>query len=148
MTPVKEIQRLARETLEIEELRLGVDEAHCISEWGHDFRPEYLRLGAFAAELGHPTLLALTATASPPVRREIVERLGMEDPAVIVRGFDRPNLHLSVRRFSEEHGKEEALVEAVREAEKPGIVYIATRRASEELAGKLRGSSRSPTRAR
>jgi len=115
-----------------------VDEAHCISEWGHDFRPDYLRLGAFAAALGHPTILALTATASPPVRREIVERLGMEDPAVIVRGFDRPNLHLAVHRFSEEHGKTEALVEAVRAAEKPGIVYIATRRASEELAEKLR----------
>jgi ATP-dependent DNA helicase RecQ len=117
---------------------LVVDEAHCISEWGHDFRPDYLRLGAFAAELGHPTLLALTATASPPVRREIVERLGMEKPEVVVRGFDRPNLHLAVRRFSEEHGKERALVEAVREAEKPGIVYIATRRASEELAEELR----------
>jgi len=138
-------EQLAKEEV-LEELReakpslLVVDEAHCISEWGHDFRPDYLRLGAVAAELGHPTLLALTATASPPVRREIVERLGMEDPAVFVRGFDRPNLHLSVHRFSEEHGKEEALVEAVRGAEKPGIVYIATRRASEELAEKLRAA--------
>jgi ATP-dependent DNA helicase RecQ len=138
-------EQLAKEEV-LEELReakpslLVVDEAHCISEWGHDFRPDYLRLGTFSAELGHPTLLALTATASPPVRREIVERLGMEDPAVIVRGFDRPNLHLAVRRFSEEHGKEEALVEAVRETEKPGIVYIATRRASEELAGKLQAA--------
>ena len=136
-------EQLAKEEV-LEELRearpslLVVDEAHCISEWGHDFRPDYLRLGAFAAELGHPTLLALTATASPPVRREIAERLGMEDPAVIVRGFDRPNLHLAARRFSEEHGKGRALVEAVQAAEKPGIVYIATRRASEELAEALR----------
>lgn len=138
-------EQLAKEEV-LEELReakpslLVVDEAHCISEWGHDFRPDYLRLGAFAAALGHPTLLALTATASPPVRREIVERLGMEDPAVVVRGFDRPNLHLAVRRFTEEHVKERALIEAVREAEKPGIVYIATRRASEELAEALRGA--------
>jgi ATP-dependent DNA helicase RecQ len=136
-------EQLAKEEV-LEKLReakpslLVVDEAHCISEWGHDFRPDYLRLGTFAAELGHPTLLALTATASPPVRREIVERLGMEDPAVFVRGFDRPNLHLAVRRFSEEHGKERALVEAVQAAQKPGIVYIATRKASEELAEELR----------
>ncbi|HYZ29939.1 MAG TPA: DEAD/DEAH box helicase, partial [Thermoleophilaceae bacterium] len=73
-----------------------VDEAHSISEWGHDFRPDYLRLGAFIAEMGHPTILALTATASPPVREEIVERLKMRDPFVVVRGFDRPNIWLGV----------------------------------------------------
>jgi ATP-dependent DNA helicase RecQ len=138
-------EQLAKEEV-LEELAaakpslLVVDEAHCISEWGHDFRPDYLRLGSFAERLGHPILLALTATASPPVRREIVERLGMRDPAVIVRGFDRPNLHLAVRRFSEEGVKERALVEAVAAAPKPGIVYIATRRASEELAEALRAA--------
>jgi ATP-dependent DNA helicase RecQ len=116
---------------------LVVDEAHCISEWGHDFRPDYLQLGAFAERLGRPTILALTATASPPVRREIIERLGMRDPAQEIRGFDRPNLHFAVRRFTEAKAKEEALVAAVAEAPKPGIVYIATRRASEELAGAL-----------
>jgi ATP-dependent DNA helicase RecQ len=116
---------------------LVIDEAHCISEWGHDFRPDYLQLGAFAERLGRPTILALTATASPPVRREIIERLGMESPAQVIRGFDRPNLHFAVRRFSEAQGKEEALVKAVAEAPKPGIVYIATRKASEELAEAL-----------
>ncbi|HEX4307040.1 MAG TPA: RecQ family ATP-dependent DNA helicase, partial [Solirubrobacterales bacterium] len=116
---------------------LVVDEAHCISEWGHDFRPDYLQLGAFAERLGRPTILALTATASPPVRREIVERLGMRDPAQVIRGFDRPNLHFAVRRFSDATGKEEALVRAIAGAPKPGIVYIATRKASEELAAAL-----------
>jgi ATP-dependent DNA helicase RecQ len=119
---------------------LVIDEAHCISEWGHDFRPDYLQLGAFAERLGRPTILALTATASPPVRREIVERLGMRDPAQVIRGFDRPNLHFAVRRFSDATGKEEALVRAVAEAPKPGIVYIATRKASEELAEALQGA--------
>ncbi|HJZ37066.1 MAG TPA: RecQ family ATP-dependent DNA helicase, partial [Solirubrobacterales bacterium] len=116
---------------------LVVDEAHTISEWGHDFRPDYLQLGAFAERLGRPTILALTATASPPVRREIVERLGMRDPAEVIRGFDRPNLHFAVRRFTEAAAKEKALVEAVAAAAKPGIVYIATRKASEELAAAL-----------
>jgi ATP-dependent DNA helicase RecQ len=119
---------------------LVIDEAHCISEWGHDFRPDYLQLGAFAERLGRPTILALTATASPPVRREIVERLGMKDPAQVIRGFDRPNLHFAVRRFSDATGKEEALVRAVVEAPKPGIVYIATRKASEELATALQAA--------
>ncbi|MEA2494620.1 MAG: ATP-dependent helicase RecQ [Thermoleophilaceae bacterium] len=114
-----------------------VDEAHCISEWGHDFRPDYLRLGAFIAEMGHPTVLALTATASAPVRTEICERLHMHDPLVIVRGFDRPNIWLGVERFNEESHKRRALVEATQEAGKPGLVYAATRKSAEELAEAL-----------
>jgi ATP-dependent DNA helicase RecQ len=114
-----------------------VDEAHCISEWGHDFRPDYLRLGAFIAEMGHPTVLALTATASPPVREEIVERLHMRDPLVIVRGFDRPNIWLGVERFYDEAPKRRALVEATEQAAKPGLVYAATRRSAEELSSEL-----------
>jgi ATP-dependent DNA helicase RecQ len=114
-----------------------VDEAHCISEWGHDFRPEYLRLGAVAEELGRPPILALTATASPPVRTEIVERLGLDDPAIVVRGFDRPNLWLGVESFRDEDAKRERLLELVAEAERPGIVYAATRRGAEEVAEAL-----------
>jgi ATP-dependent DNA helicase RecQ len=114
-----------------------VDEAHCISEWGHDFRPDYLRLGAVIDELGRPTALALTATAAPTVRREIVERLRLDDPCVLVRGFDRPNLHLAVESFHAEREKLGAVVERVLAAESPGIVYAATRRGSEELAERL-----------
>src|SRR6185436_20375150 len=115
-----------------------VDEAHCISEWGHDFRPEYLRLGAAIEALGHPPVLALTATAAPPVRAEIVERLGLREPSIVVRGFDRPNLDLAVERFHEARHKDEALLDAVAAADKPGIVYAATRKRTEALAAALR----------
>jgi ATP-dependent DNA helicase RecQ len=116
---------------------LVVDEAHCISEWGHDFRPEYLRLGAAAEALGRPPILALTATAAPPVRDEIAERLGLRDPEVLVRGFDRPNIHLGVRRFQDADRKLRALREHIAGATPPGIVYVATRRAARELDGAL-----------
>src|SRR5215207_7301184 len=114
-----------------------VDEAHCISAWGHDFRPDYLRLGAVIEQLSHPPVLALTATASPPVREEIVERLGMRKPHVMVQGFDRPNIHLAVEGFSDADEKRAALIERVVAAPKPGIVYAATRRHTEEVAAAL-----------
>ena len=116
---------------------LVVDEAHCISEWGHDFRPDYLRLGSVIEALDRPVVLALTATAAPPVREEIEERLGMRDTELVVRGFDRPNIHLEVDRFHSESSHERALLERVAAAPKPGIVYTATRRSTEELAAAL-----------
>ena len=114
-----------------------IDEAHCISEWGHDFRPDYLRLGAVINTLGHPKVLALTATAAPVVREEIVKHLEMEDVEVFVQGFDRPNIWLEVRRFEDESEKEDALIDQVVRATKPGIVYVATRKNAEAIAEAL-----------
>ncbi len=110
-----------------------IDEAHCISEWGHDFRPDYLQLGPVIERLGHPVVLAMTATASEQVREEITQRLGMRDPEIFVHGFDRPNIYLRVDHFDTEDKKAEALVHRVRWAEKPGIVYVGTRKNAEEI---------------
>jgi ATP-dependent DNA helicase RecQ len=114
-----------------------VDEAQCISSWGHDFRPDYLRLGQAAQRVGRPPVLALTATAAPPVRREITERLGMRRPRLMVTGFDRPGIRLEVRRFLEEEERRRAVVERAAAEPKPGIVYAATRKDSEAYAGEL-----------
>ena len=103
-----------------------VDEAHLISQWGRDFRPDYLLLGAQADAAGAPVRLALTATAAPPVRQEIVQRLGLRDPAVVLGDFDRPHILLSARHVRTADDKEREIIAAARELRGPGIVYAAT----------------------
>jgi ATP-dependent DNA helicase RecQ len=117
-----------------------VDEAHLVSEWGEDFRPAYQRLGVVADELGRPPVLALTATASPLVRDEIVLLLGLRDPVLVVRGFDRPNIHLAVEWYDDEARKRAALVERVAADGRSGLVYTATRAATESIAVELRAA--------
>jgi ATP-dependent DNA helicase RecQ len=103
-----------------------VDEAHLISQWGHDFRPDYMMLGAQAEAVGAPVRLALTATAAPPVRQEITRRLGLRDPRIVIGDFDRPNIYLSVRRSLTVKEKQRRLADAAAEFDGPGIVYAAT----------------------
>ncbi|MFF9279118.1 RecQ family ATP-dependent DNA helicase [Streptomyces griseosporeus] len=114
-----------------------VDEAQCVSSWGHDFRPDYLRLAQAVRRLGRPPVLALTATAAPPVRQDIVERLGMESPRHLVTGFDRPNIRLEAHRHLDDGERRRAVVEQAAAGPKPGIVYAATRKDSEFYAGEL-----------
>ena len=115
-----------------------VDEAHCVSSWGHDFRPDYLALPSVIAALGRPRVLALTATASPRVRREIVEALRMAEPAVIVGEFDRPNIWLGSQLAADVAAADAQVLDLLREQVSGGsgtaIVYVASRRRSEELA--------------
>jgi ATP-dependent DNA helicase RecQ len=104
----------------------AVDEAHLISQWGRDFRPDYMLLGAQAEALGAPARLALTATAAPPVRSEIMRRLGLRDPVLVIGDFDRPHIQLSVCRTRTQPDKQQELVRAAGELAGPGIVYAAT----------------------
>jgi ATP-dependent DNA helicase RecQ len=125
---------------------LAIDEAHCISQWGHDFRPSYLRLGEVIERMRPSRVIACTATATPIVRREIQERLGLgsDRSAVILRGFSRPNLHLAVVESDNSAERRNLMLGALRDAlggptsPKGGaIVYAATRRSTESLAAAL-----------
>lgn len=127
------------------ELRVSlfaVDEAHCVSEWGHDFRPDYRRLADAARRCrradgseGRPPMAAFTATATPEVREDIVGLLGLVHPCVFVAGFDRPNIHLEVRRVSGDLEKREVLPDLVRG--RRALVYAATRKSAERAASVL-----------
>ncbi|HEX6533735.1 MAG TPA: ATP-dependent DNA helicase RecQ [Gemmatimonadaceae bacterium] len=116
---------------------LAIDEAHCISEWGHDFRPSYLRIREVRERLGAPPTVALTATATPEVRRDIVHQLALDHPETVITGFDRRNLHYHVVRTRTEADKDQALVAALREHEGLAVVYASTRKAVERIAGVL-----------
>nr|WP_245604318.1 ATP-dependent DNA helicase RecQ [Patulibacter minatonensis] len=118
-----------------------VDEAHCVSEWGHDFRPDYLRLSAVIEELGRPPVMACTATATPKVADEIVSRLELRTATRVRSGFDRPNLSFDVLPFDGQGSvakKKATLVAGVSDpANRPAIVYCGTRKSTEEVCDLL-----------
>ncbi|MEV4150777.1 RecQ family ATP-dependent DNA helicase [Amycolatopsis sp. NPDC049691] len=119
-----------------------VDEAHCVSAWGHDFRPDYLRLAPVIERLGHPRVIALTATAALPVRTDIVARLGLRDHREVLAGFDRPNLRLGVDPLPDDDDRHQAVITRTRAltadpATRPGLVYVTSRKDAETYAGEL-----------
>jgi ATP-dependent DNA helicase RecQ len=126
---------------QIGQARIGlfvVDEAHCVSQWGHDFRPDYFRLADAARHLGAEAIVASTATATPQVAGDIVRRLSLRDPVRVATGFDRPNLAFAVARPAP-HEKRPMIAELLRQEEAlPAIVYAGTRAGSEELRDHLR----------
>ncbi len=132
------LEALSHRTVDL----VAVDEAHCVSEWGHDFRPDYLRLPEVVERLGRPTVMACTATATRPVAAEIASRFGMRDPLQVRSGFDRPNLSFDVVALEGKgsQARRQALLEAglADPANRPAIVYCGTRRQTEEVAAELR----------
>ena len=122
-----------------------VDEAHLISEWGEDFRPDYLRLGAQAGALDAPVRLALTATAAPPVRERIVRRLGLRAPEVVIGDFDRPQIWLSVHHIRSAEEKQRQITQAASEFQGSGIVYAATHAGAEAARDTLAAAGQEVT---
>jgi ATP-dependent DNA helicase RecQ len=116
----------------------AVDEAHCLSQWGHDFRPDYLRLSEAVAELDHPQTAAFTATATPEVQKDVLGVLKLRDPLVSISGFERPNLSLNVI-LCEGHREKYDQLQRLVETHKTGIVYCATRKRVEEVSASLSG---------
>ncbi len=112
---------------------LAVDEAHCISEWGHDFRPDYARLGKFREQLGNPQTVALTATATPTVRRDVLQQLRLADPRVFISGFARPNLRFEVQQVGGNREKFQRLADFLRAVKGSGIIYASTRKKCVEV---------------
>lgn len=117
---------------------VAVDEAHCISEWGHEFRPSFRRIAAVTERLGHPQIVALTATATPRVRADIARQLRLRHPRVVVGGFDRPNLHYAAKRCRGDDEKGRAIVSELRALDAPAVVYASTRASVERIARQLR----------
>ncbi|HEU4338060.1 MAG TPA: RecQ family ATP-dependent DNA helicase [Nocardioides sp.] len=128
------------EVAAIEPTLVAVDEAHCVSSWGHDFRPDYLRLGELVEQLGSPRVIAMTATAALPTQQDIVDRLALRDALVVLTGFERDNIALCVERFSDADEQRErvlAIVDELSVDRGSGVVYCRTRKGAESVAAAL-----------
>lgn len=129
--------RSGRFTAMVERVRpslMAIDEAHCISQWGHDFRPDYARLGEARRRIGSPPCIALTATATDVVQRDVAEQLGLHDPRLFVTGFDRPNLRYVVARTNRDDAKLEELGRILERNPGPSVIYASSRARCESVA--------------
>ena len=115
----------------------AIDEAHCISQWGHDFRPDYFQLGEVREQLGSPPTIALTATATDDVRGDIIQKLALREPSIVVTGFDRPNLAYESQRISKNIDKDRLLIDLLRRETGTGIVYCSTRKNVDQVTTML-----------
>ncbi|NYF80256.1 RecQ family ATP-dependent DNA helicase [Granulicella arctica] len=120
---------------------IAIDEAHCISAWGHDFRPDYRTLGEHLPSLRPAPIIALTATATPAVQQDIVAQLHLGDPALFIHGFRRDNLHIEVVEMSKPRRNEFAAKLLAKSENRPAIVYAPSRKSAEELASMLGGKA-------
>ncbi|GHC01164.1 RecQ family ATP-dependent DNA helicase [Cerasicoccus arenae] len=120
---------------------VAVDEAHCISQWGHDFRPDYMRLGEALERIGHPLCAAFTATATPEVRADIAKNLNLRDPSIFVSGFGRDNLSFAIRQVDKRKNKYARIVQLI-ENNGVGIIYCSRRKSVEEVSAGLREDHR------
>ncbi len=138
VSPEKLSNRYFAERLKsLQPSNLFVDEAHCISEWGHNFRPSYRKIKEFVEFLGMKNVSSFTATATEDVRKDIIDQLGLKDPKVFVRGFERENFHLNV--IHTQH-KKEKIAEILKSRNEPAIIYTATRKSAEEVSEFLRSN--------
>ncbi len=138
VSPEKLSNRYFAERLKsLQPSNLFVDEAHCISEWGHNFRPSYRKIREFVEFLGMTNVSSFTATATEDVRKDIIDQLGLKDPKVFVRGFERENFHLNV--IHTQH-KKEKIAEILKGRNEPAIIYTATRKSAEEVSAFLRSN--------